>query len=80
MVWAARLCQCGAFVMFCAWNARIMTEVSEKFYPPKNNIILSVKCVRTGVGGATDGRQQVWQSVPVGGSKYIQKDTRINVS
>jgi len=30
--WAG-LCQCGSFVMFCAPNAKIMTEVSEKSFP-----------------------------------------------
>jgi len=30
------LCQCDSFVMFCGPNVRIMTEVSEKFYTPKN--------------------------------------------
>jgi len=32
----AGLCQCGYFVMFCAPNAKILTEVSEKSYTPKN--------------------------------------------
>ena len=32
--WAG-LCQCGSLVMFCALNAQIMTEVSEKSYTPK---------------------------------------------
>jgi len=30
------LCQCGSFVMFCAPNAKILTEVSEKSFTPKN--------------------------------------------
>ena len=32
--WAG-LCQCDSFVMFCAQNTQIMTEVSEKSYNPK---------------------------------------------
>jgi len=35
--WAG-LCQCGSFVMFCAPNAKILTEVSEKSYTPKNPV------------------------------------------
>ena len=31
----AGLCQCGSFVMFCAPNSKILTEVSEKSYTPK---------------------------------------------
>jgi len=33
--WAG-LCQCCSFVMFCAPNAKNLTEVSEKSYAPKN--------------------------------------------
>ena len=32
------LCQYGSFVMFCDRNARIMTEESEKFYTPTNQV------------------------------------------
>jgi len=35
--WAG-LCECGSFVMFCAPNAKILTEVSEKSFTPKNPV------------------------------------------
>jgi len=45
--WAG-LCPCGSFVMFCAPNAKILTEVSEKSFTPKNpvrsNISPILKC------------------------------------
>ena len=41
--WAG-LCQCGYFVMFGAPNAKILTEVSEKSYTPKNPV-LSRTCI-----------------------------------
>ena len=43
--WAG-LCHCGSFVMFCAPDAKILTEVSEKSYTRKIRFVVHLLATR----------------------------------